>query len=431
MKIDFNCEELRGQDLTCLAEDMVSPVDPAITGINKNELIVGSTGCGKSMSVGYPRLAHTYNSSMVVPISKKEIMDKYVKVFKKRGYKVDIIDFVEPEKSTCSYDPFMYMKDEEDALQLAKIIVEGNKKYGGPKGSDPFWENSGVSVIAALFMLLKENENYGGKKATLMDAGEIFRSLELRKNGMGTSTNIDSWFEALEEKKPGSQAFSLWRTLTSSPEKTSSCIYVTITSVFAKYSTNAIRGIVSDKKKIDFKSMGDKKSILFIRTSPMETALNDFINIMYADMFRELYEYAQSSKTGSLNVPVHIICDDFACGTRIEDFDNYISIFRAAGISVSLLLQSESQLFDMYGEGAGKTIINNCDTYIYMGGMDYDTCYSISRKIDKPLEKIIGLEKENIIVFRRGEAPVFARRYQTLEDPEYIKVMEMEVNGNE
>ena len=425
MKIDFMSEEYKGQDLTCLAENMVSVVDPAITGINKNEIIVGGTGCGKSMSIGYPRLAHTFNSSIVVPITKKEIMVKFVKLFHKRGYDVEIIDFVNPEASTVSYDPLMFVDEETDAIRLAKSIIEGGNKEKVSKNYDPFWDNAAENVVGALITLLKDNEEMGGKEASLTDVVDIFRNLELYRNGSFTKTNIDSWFEALEDKKPGSQAFTLWKTLTTSPEKTSNCIYAVASAPLGKYSAKSIRGIVSNKKKIDFRRMGEKKTILFVRTSPMDTTLCDFINIMYSDMFRELYESAESNKNGSLKVPVHIICDDFACGGRIEDFDKYISIFRAAGISVSLLLQSESQLFDIYGEGAGKTIINNCDTYIYMGGMDYDTCNNISHKINKPIEKIIGLEKENIIVFRRGAAPVFARRYQTLEDSEYIKAMEL------
>ena len=140
---------------------------------------------------------------------------------------------------------------------------------------------------------------------------------------------------------------------------------------------------------------------------------------------------AESNEDGKLDVPVHIICDDFACGSRIIDFENYISIFRAAGISVTLLLQSESQLSSMYGEYAAKTIINNCDTYVYMGGMDDETCRSISTKANKTVASLMALPKENVIVFRRGEKPFFSKRYQINNDPEYIRALKMCDVGNE
>ncbi|MCR4618760.1 MAG: type IV secretory system conjugative DNA transfer family protein [Lachnospiraceae bacterium] len=411
------------RDLTCLAENMVYPADSSVTGINLNEIIVGATGCGKSMSLAYPRLAHTYDSSIVIPITKGDIMKKFSKLFKSRGYKVHVMDFTKPEKSTIIYDPLDYVKTNEDAIHLAKSIV---KSAQDGKGSyDPFWDNAAESVIASIVLLLKENEKNGGKKASFDDLIEMFRNMKLNTRGSRTNTSIDCLFDELDKKKPGNKASMLFTTLRMAPEKTAGTIYCCVNNVIDKFMSESITRFVSTDKKISFRELGKKKSVLFIKSSPMNTALYSFINVMYKDMFRDLFEAAEASSNGRLDVPVHIVCDDFATGGRIPDFEDYISIFRAAGISVSILLQSESQLYDMYGEGAGKTIINNCDTYVYMGGMDYETCFNISRKMNKPIEKIISLPKEEIIVFRRGMEPKFAKRYQTLEDPEYIKAMEL------
>ena len=108
---------------------------------------------------------------------------------------------------------------------------------------------------------------------------------------------------------------------------------------------------------------------------------------------------------------------------RGEDFEEYISVFRAAGISVTLLLQSESQLESMYGENEATTIINNCDTYVYMGGMDIKTCKNISQRLDKPLKMVLSMPLEQVVVFRRGEEPFVSRRYQILNDPLYQVLM--------
>ena len=409
------------RDLTCIAENMVYPADPEKTGINLNEIIVGATGCGKSMSIAYPRLANTFDSSIVVPITKRAIMDKFARTFKKRGYRVEVIDFAEPENSTIGYDPLDFMKSEEDALQIAKTIVESDVKVH--TNADPFWNQSAESVIAGLILLLKENEKYGGKKATFADVTEMFRNIIIGGSGSKIKTNLDVFFSELEKRESGSQAAFMWQTFVSAPEKTGNTIYCCANNAMDKYMSRNIKNLVTNENRICFRELGKGKTILFIRTSPVNKVMNCFVNMMYSDMFRDMFEYAESNSNGRMDVPVHVICDDFACGTRILDFENYISIFRAAGISVSILVQSESQLNDIYGECGGKTILNNCDTYIYMGGMDYETCRSISLKTNKPIEKIVGLPKEQIIVFRRGEMPVMAKRYQTLSDPEYIKVM--------
>lgn len=172
-------------------------------------------------------------------------------------------------------------------------------------------------------------------------------------------------------------------------------------------------------KRVSFRELGNKKVALFITTSPMNKTHQNYVNILYADMFRELFEKAERSLDFRLKVPVHIICDDFACGSRIKGFEEYISIFRSAGISVTLLLQSETQLVSMYGEYEATTIINNCDTYVYMGGMDIATCQHISQRMNKPLHEVMAMPREKVVVFRRGDKPYVARRYQILDDPLY------------
>ena len=107
-------------------------------------------------------------------------------------------------------------------------------------------------------------------------------------------------------------------------------------------------------------------------------------------MIKVLFEEAESKENGKLEIPINIICDDFACGGKIRDFEQYISIFRAAGISVTLLLQSESQLSGMYGQTEATTIINNCDTYLYMGGMDIETCKNVALRMTWPLHKVLS-----------------------------------------
>ncbi len=160
----------------------------------------------------------------------------------------------------------------------------------------------------------------------------------------------------------------------------------------------------------------------YVSTSAVNPALHCFINIFYAQAFKTLFEYAESLPSGKLPVPVHVLCDDFATGSRILNFPEYISIFREKQISVTLLLQSESQLESMYGSDDATTIINNCDTYLYMGGMDLKTGRSISERLNIPLDEVLYMPIGQVCIFRRGQKPIITSRYDILKNEQYQQI---------
>ena len=139
-------------------------------------------------------------------------------------------------------------------------------------------------------------------------------------------------------------------------------------------------------------------------------------------MFKQLFEYAESLPTGKLPIPVSVLADDFATGSRILNFPEYISIFREKQISVMLLLQSESQLEKMYGYEDAITIIENCDTYVYMGGMSLKTCRNISERLNLPLDEVLYMPLGNEVIFRRGQRPIQTQRYNILKNRMYQKI---------
>ncbi len=410
-------------DYTCLANGCIYPADFDRTGVNLNEIVVGGTGSGKTMSVGYPRLVHTTESSVVVPISKGQIKNEFTQMFIDRGYEVVDIDFTHPEKGRIGYDPLKYAHTDEEIVKLATAFVgeEVSRKRDGT--TDPYWNMSTTSVLAAEIGLAKYEASVMGKEATMADVVELHRSLKLNDNGDVVHTNLDARFVVMGKNRPGSQAPELWKTFTGLSVRTASCIYSMVNNSLDKTFTSGVLKIVKKPVKIDFEDLGKKKMALFITCSPVSKATNRFVNIMYSDMFSSLFNL--SERRGSrLAVPVHVICDDFACGCRIEGFEEYISIFRAAGISVTLLLQSESQLDAIYGEYGSATIINNCDTYVYMGGMDIVTCRSVAERLNKPLNRVLNMPTEQVIVFRRGMEPFVSKRYQILNDPVYMELKE-------
>ncbi|MBR4759573.1 MAG: type IV secretory system conjugative DNA transfer family protein [Lachnospiraceae bacterium] len=414
------------KDVSCLAENYVVSVDPAVTGLNLNEIVVGPTGCGKTYSNAYPRLIHTTQSSVVVPIAKKALKEKFSKLFKDRGYEVIDLDYAHPENCEVGYDPMDYIHSDEDVLQTARNLVgtEPSRKRNGD--IDPYWNDATTSVLAAEIALIRVYAKAENKKPSFADVITLHHGMRLITDGDALKSSLDPLFDDAEERFPGNQASELWKTVRVNAPKTANCIHSMVNNALDKIFTKNVIEMMRKEKKVSFRELGEKKVALFITTSPMNLSLQNLVNLMYADMFRELFELAESRESSCLEVPVHIICDDFACSGRIKDFESYISIFRAAGISTTLLLQSESQLVDMYGEGGATTIINNCDTYVFMGGMDYQTCTSISRKMNKPVHTVMKLPLEQVVVFRRGSEPVMARRYQILEDPIYKELMRSE-----
>lgn len=180
--------------------------------------------------------------------------------------------------------------------------------------------------------------------------------------------------------------------------------------------------MMQGENQIDFEALVEEKTFLMIITSPVNTSLYMFANLLFGVAIKQLLEYAERCEEMRLPRPVRLMFDDFACGARIEGFSRHISIFRSAGISAMMLIQSESQLREMYTEAESETIINNCSVYVYFpGGMDLITCRSISQRLDVPLADILYAPMGEVIIMQSGKKPVRTRRYDIYNSEEYKK----------
>ncbi len=390
------------------------------TGINQNVLVVGGTGAGKTVSVALPTALYTDGKSVIFPYNKKEMPELLRTFFEHEGYKTEVIDMADPENGTEGYDPLDFVLDEASLMEFLKTCLDSSDGRKIISRQDPYWENAAQDMALALIELLKLNEEHGGERATLREFAGLLQNIRFlgEKNGEGIY-NLDILFEEAEKRYPGNRASAYWRSA-KVPGKTAHCVIATLNTCARELFSENAQKLAGMEKRVDFASLGREKKVLFINTSPYKGGSSrKFTNLLYDQMFRVLFEEAQSRPDSHLAVDVEVICDDFACGSRIPSMAKNISIFRAAGLSVMLLLQSESQLTAMYGEADAATIIDNCDNYIYMGGMDYNTVSRVSRIANKSVNQIMNMKVGDVVVLRRGQAPVMTTRYKTLEDPLY------------
>lgn len=404
-------------DRIILGRDAIYSSDCEKTGINNNVIVCGSSGCGKTMSISEPRLIETHNTSLIVTVTKRRIVEKYKATFEERGYKVLDLNFVTPSDSNVSYDPLRYAGCFSDLTYLAEAIVMSDPRKER-SNADPYWDKAATSLLTSLIILAMKTK----KKASFNDVLELYESLDFNTDGEVITTALDKKFDALAEKEPRNMGVSCWKSFRKLPSKTASCVFGSLNAMVDRMFTPELRAMMSIDNPLDFRSIGTEKTVLFITTSAVNPALNSFINIFYSQAIKNLFEFAEKRPDGKLPVPVHMICDDFATGGKILNFPEYISIFREKQISVTLLIQSESQLESMYGSDDATTIINNCDTYLYMGGMDLKTGRSISERANLPLEDVLYMPIGQEFIFRRGEYPLKTQRYNILDNEQYRKI---------
>ncbi len=404
-------------------------MDPRVSQVNNNVLVIAGTGSGKTKSLVEANLLHTYHQSNVVLLTKRRLLDQYGPLLKSRGYDVKVLDLVHPEKSDVGYDPMLHMKDEADIIGLAKGVVNS---AGCTSTREPYWENSAADLFTAFVKLAQWRF---GKKARMDDVMDSIHKIDYvlpTEDDEGEYYDPDddyvdmdtidelppaNQFEAFRVKDP--QMFMNWYQYFNNASNTRACIRSTMISAVNSVFTSGIQQIMAMPKQLEFTDLVNRKSVLFILTSPVNPALHPFANLVLGAMFKELFEYAESLPGGRVPIPLMVICDDFATGGQIPNFQQHISIFREKGIAVMMLVQSLSQLAGMYGENASITIQDNTDNTIYMGGNNLNTAAQMAQRINKPMDEVLALPRGQIYLFRSGQKGLQLQRYQIYDDPLY------------
>ena len=375
------------------------PPDPK-NARNKNVLVVGGSGSGKTRFWLKPNLLQCH-SSYVVTDPKGTIVLECGQAMLKNGYKVKILNTINFKKS-MHYNPFSYVHSEKDILKLVTTLMTNTKGEGS--GGDPFWEKSERLLLTALIAYLHyeapvEEQNF----ATLL---EMLNTMQVLEDDEEYQNPVDLLFEELAKKKPNSFAGRQYKLYKLAAGKTAKSILISCGARLAPFDIQELRDLTMyDELQLD--TLGDKKTALFLIMSDTDSTFNFLISMVYTQLFNLLCDKADDQYGGKLPVHVRCLIDECANIGQIPNLEKLVATIRSREISACLVLQAKSQLKAIYKDNA-DTIIGNMDSQIFLGGSEPGTL--------KDLSEMLG--KETIDSFNtsdtRGNSPSYGTSFQKL-----------------
>ena len=375
------------------------PPDPK-NARNKNVLVVGGSGSGKTRFWLKPNLLQCH-SSYVVTDPKGSIVVECGNALLKNGYKLKILNTINFKKS-MHYNPFAYVHSEKDILKLVTTLMTNTKGEGS--GGDPFWEKSERLLLTALIAYLHyeapvEEQNF----ATLL---EMLNTMQVLEDDEEYQNPVDLLFEELAKKKPNSFAGRQYKLYKLAAGKTAKSILISCGARLAPFDIQELRDLTMyDELQLD--TLGDKKTALFLIISDTDSTFNFLISMVYTQLFNLLCDKADDVYGGKLPIHVRCLIDEAANIGQIPNLEKLVATIRSREISACLVLQAKSQLKAIYKDNA-DTIIGNMDSQIFLGGSEPGTL--------KDLSEMLG--KETIDSFNtsdtRGNSPSYGTSFQKL-----------------
>ena len=375
------------------------PPDPK-NARNKNVLVVGGSGSGKTRFWLKPNLLQCH-SSYVVTDPKGTIVLECGNAMLKNGYKVKILNTINFSKS-MHYNPFAYVHSEKDILKLVTTLMTNTKGEGS--GGDPFWEKSERLLLTALIAYLHyeapvEEQNF----ATLL---EMLNTMQVLEDDEEYQNPVDLLFEELAKKKPNSFAGRQYKLYKLAAGKTAKSILISCGARLAPFDIQELRDLTMyDELQLD--TLGDKKTALFLIMSDTDSTFNFLISMVYTQLFNLLCDKADDVYGGKLPIHVRCLIDECANIGQIPNLEKLVATIRSREISACLVLQARSQLKAIYKDNA-DTIVGNMDSQIFLGGSEPTTL--------KDLSEMLG--KETIDAFNtsdtRGNSPSYGTTFQKM-----------------
>ena len=356
------------------------PKDPK-TARNKNVLVIGGSGSGKTRFFVKPNLmqcvSKDYPTSFVITDPKGSLIGEVGQLLVRCGYRVKVLNTINFSKS-MRYNPFRYIHSEKDILKLVNTLI-CNTKGEGEKSAEDFWIKSERLLYSALIgYIWYEAPDDEMNFTTLL---EMINASEAREDDPEFQSPVDLMFERLEEKDPEHFAVRQYKKFLLSAGKTRSSILISCGARLAPFDIKELRELMeTDEMELD--TLGDRKTALFVIISDTDDTFNFVVSILYTQLFNLLCDKADDEYGGRLPVHVRCLLDEFANIGQIPKFEKLIATIRSREISASIILQSQSQLKAIYKDNA-DTIVGNCDTTLFLGGKEKSTLKEISEILGK------------------------------------------------
>lgn len=343
---------------------------------NKNVLVIGGSGSGKTRFYVKPNLMQMH-SSYVVTDPKGTLVLECGKMLYENGYDIKILNTINFKKS-MKYNPFAYLRSEKDILKLVQTII-ANTKGDGEKAGEDFWVKAEklyyTALIGYIYYEAPEEEKNFKTLLDMIDASEVREDDETYMNP------IDRLFEALEKKDPSHFAVKQYKKYKLAAGKTAKSILISCGARLAPFDIRELRELMSEDE-LELDKIGDRKTALFVIISDTDDTFNFVVSIMYSQLFNLLCDKVDDVYGGRLPVHVRCLLDEFANIGLIPKFEKLIATIRSREISASIILQAQSQLKAIYKDHA-DTIVGNCDSTLFLGGKEKTTVKELSETLGK------------------------------------------------
>ena len=418
---------------------------------NKNVVVIGGSGTGKTRFFVYPSLLNLH-SSYVVTDPKGDIYDKVKPMFERNGYEVRCFNTIDMSKS-CHFNPLVYISNESDILEIVNVIIENTKGKGEKSGED-FWVKAERLLYNALIGFLFDW--YGYEDVTNNPNISLPKMQELLLMGSASEddedyvSELDELFAMLEEKRGECFSTRQYKAFKQAAGKTMKSVLISCSARLAPFDIPEVSELLS-KDEVDIRGIGTKKTAFFMITSD-NTSTYDFLGAMiFSLMFTKMFEQAYKDHNGRLPIHVRFILDEFANMGVIPDADKKLSVMRSRNMSASIILQSISQLEKNYKD-TKETLIDNCDSLLFLGSKSTKTNKEIAEQIGKATvhntavtqskgqsssfseaDQIIGrylidpaeigrLERDECLVLITGLPPFRSKKFDVTKHPRWSEI---------
>ena len=343
---------------------------------NKNILVIGGSGSGKTRFFCKPSLLQAH-SSYVCTDPKGTLLPEIGTFLERKKYRIKCLNLINFRKS-MKYNPLAYIRSEKDILKLVNALIM-NTKGEGEKSSEDFWVKAERLYYSALigyiwYEATEEEKNF----ITLLD---LINASEAREDDETYQSPVDLLFSQLEEREPDHFAVKQYRKFKMAAGKTLKSILISCGARLAPFDIKELRDLM-EYDELELDTLGDQKTALFVILSDTDSTFNFVAALMYSQLFNLLCDKADDFYGGRLPVHVRLILDEFANIGQIPNFDKLIATIRSREISASIILQSQSQLKTIYKDAA-DTIVGNCDSTLFLGGKEKSTLKEISELLGK------------------------------------------------